>query len=95
MRLFWVSSLLLMLAACSTEPACLREQPYQNAEAFPPLRAPAGMTVPEPDPNLEVAEVEDGPVAAFPAEEGDGSRRCLSMPPPLPEKGKKVEEKQE
>lgn len=87
MRVFRVSIPLLLplLAACSATPACLREQPYQSAEAFPPLRAPAGMAVPEPDPNLEVPEVEDGPVSAFPAEGSDGSRRCLSMPPSLPE----------
>lgn len=90
MRALWTLPLLLMLAACAGKPACLREQPYHDAEAFPPLRAPEGMAVPEPDPNLEVPEVEDGPVGALPAEEGkDGEKayeRCLSTPPPLQEK---------
>lgn len=87
MRIFWALSLLPVLAACSAGPACLRDQPYKSAEEFPPLEAPAGMSVPQPDPNLEVPEVEDGPVAAYPPEAGDESegRRCLAMPPSVPE----------
>ncbi|MES1944946.1 hypothetical protein PC39_12546 [Salinisphaera sp. PC39] len=92
MRLFWALALPLAVAACANEPACMKDQPYQTAESFPPLRAPAGMSVPEPDPNMRVPEVGDGPVAAYPAEQGEGEedkeaarRRCLSSPPPLPE----------
>lgn len=86
MRAFWVLPLSLVLAACAAKPACLHGQPYRDAEAFPLLRAPTGMSVPEPDPNLQVPEVADGPVAAFPAEDETGRERCLSIPPPLPEK---------
>lgn len=90
MRALWTLPLLLTLAACAGNPACLSGQPYHDAEEFPPLRAPAGMAVPEPDPNLQVPEVEDGPVAAFPPEEGeDGRQRCLSAPPPLTDQKQK------
>lgn len=90
MRMFWLALSLLALAGCSGTPACLQEQPYHDVEEFPPLRAPAGMRVPEADPNLRVPEVGDGPVAAFPAEQADegkeeARRRCLSSPPSLPE----------
>lgn len=93
MRLFWVSILLLGLAGCSGTPACLEQASYHDVEQFPPLRAPAGMSVPEADPNLRVPEVGQGPIAAFSAqtqdEEGkeEARRRCLSSPPPLPDQG--------
>lgn len=88
MRVLWMLPALLLLVACAGQPACMTDQPYKHAEAFPPLRAPAGMNVPEPDPNLQVPEVEDGPVGAFPAEEGESGEaaleRCLATPPRLP-----------
>jgi len=75
-----------LLTAC-TGPACLREQPYQNAEPFPVLKAPPGLNVPPPDPNLSIPEVDDGPVGVredMPEDLPRQSRlRCLDMPPRL------------
>lgn len=94
MRIFGVLLLPLVAAACTGTPDCLQGQPYQQAETFPPLRAPAGMSVPEADPNLQVPEVAEGPVGAYPAEQGSGDeskeqarRRCLSSPPPMSTSG--------
>ncbi len=89
-RMLTLTLLLPVFAAC-TGPACLNEQPYHSAEEFPPLRVPAGMQAPEPDPNLAIPEVAgNGPVGAFPPDEGEAAdvedtRRCLVSPPRMPE----------
>lgn len=84
MRILLVLAVVLTLGACA-QPACLREQPYHSAEEFPPLKAPPGLETPEPDPNYEVPEVENGPVGAHPEDAGvgEGELRCLEMPPRL------------
>lgn len=85
-RMLTLTLLLPLFAAC-TGPACLNDQPYHTAKEFPPLRVPAGMQAPEPDPNLAIPEVaENGPVGAFPPAEGEeeaveDTRRCLVSPP--------------
>ena len=79
---------MLGLAACSSTPSCLESQPYMNAKAFPPLKSPAGLDVPEPDPSMRVPEVASGPVGAFddvPADRDaeDPAARCLVTPPAM------------
>lgn len=78
-------ALLLLLGACS-KPPCLHDQPYQRAQEFPPLRAPAGLNVPSPDPNMAIPEVDDGPVGGV--RDPDAPNRfgvsCLDTPPRLP-----------
>lgn len=75
----------LLLSACG-QPTCLTPESYQTAEEFPPLKAPPGLTVPPPDPNIAIPEVRDGPVAY--TEDPDANNRfgvrCLDVPPRLP-----------
>lgn len=85
MRVFLL--LLLVAMAGCTGPLCLQSQDYEDARLLPPLTAPPGLDVPEPDPNLAIPEVSGGgPVGAYPPGEGFGKQhlRCLDAPPPMP-----------
>lgn len=77
--------MLALLSACS-KPSCLNSESYQSAKEFPPLQAPPGLTVPDPDPNIAIPQVGDGPVAYV--EDPDAKNRfgvrCLDVPPRLP-----------
>jgi uncharacterized lipoprotein len=76
----------LLTAACAGKPVCMVEEPYQTASEFPPLKAPAGMQVPPPNPNLAIPEVrEDGPVAYEEDEDAvnEYGVRCLETPPKM------------
>ncbi|WP_353180690.1 MULTISPECIES: hypothetical protein [unclassified Salinisphaera] len=83
-----LASGLLGLAACSTTPACLKTQSYMNAQSFPPLKSPAGLDVPQPDPSMRIPDVATGPVGHFddvPAgrDAEDPAARCLVTPPAM------------
>jgi uncharacterized lipoprotein len=82
------ASSLLGLAACSTTPACLKTQPYMSAQSFPPLKSPAGLDAPQPDPSMRIPDVAAGPVGYFdeiPADRDaeDPAARCLVTPPAM------------
>lgn len=82
-RLFLSILALAVLGACASRPDCLIEQDYQEAREFPPLKAPAGMTVPPSNPNLAIPPVESGPVAYIEDENSINGHgvRCLETPP--------------
>ena len=85
---FGALATVVVLSACSSTPSCLESQPYMNAKAFPPLKSPAGLDVPEPDPSMRVPEVASGPVGTFddvPADRDaeDPAARCLVTPPAM------------
>lgn len=78
----------VLLAACSTTPSCLESKGYMDARAFPPLKSPAGLEAPEPDPSMRIPEVASGPVGTFdevPADRNpeDPAARCLVTPPAM------------
>lgn len=77
------------LAACSGTPNCLEKQSYENATAFPPLKAPPGLSAPKPDPDMQIPQVSSGPVRTYPAappgtDSTNPRSRCLTTPPPVP-----------
>lgn len=85
--IFWVGCVAL-LSACSSTPDCLEQQSYMDAKAFPPLRSPAGLDVPAPDPSMQVPDVASGPVGAYAqapngTDAEDPAARCLVTPPPM------------
>ena len=69
------------LAGCAG-PSCLQDKPYRSAGQFPILEAPAGLTVPEPNPNMQIPQVESGPVGFYPDSKDfkPERMRCLAMP---------------
>lgn len=87
MKYHWVTIILLtgLLTACN-KPTCLDDASYKSAEEFPPLQSPPGLSVPEPDPNVAIPEVKDGPVAYTddPKAKNRYGVRCLDVPPRLP-----------
>lgn len=80
-RMLIVIAAAFAVAACAG-PSCLQDKPYRSAVEFPALEAPAGLTVPEPDPNMSIPEVADGPIGTYPDTEGvePERMRCLAMP---------------
>lgn len=74
----------LLVFGCSG-PACLQQQPYMRAQAFPPLRAAADLHVPKPNPTMQIPRVASGPVGAVKDAAADNKfgKRCLAMPPHL------------
>lgn len=83
---------LLVLAAvlggCAGTPDCLKTQRYANAQEFPKLKAPAGLTIPKPDSDWKIPNVSNGPVAAYDTapqgtDAGNAQSRCLTTPPPI------------
>lgn len=77
---------LMGIAACAVAgcagPACLQDKPYRDAQEFPALEAPAALTVPDPNPNMRIPEVGDGPVGFYPESKNlePERMRCLAMP---------------
>ena len=77
-----------VLGGCAGTPSCLKTPRYANAKEFPKLKAPAGLTVPKPDPDWMIPSVSNGPVAAYDtAPQGTNASnpqsRCLTTPPPI------------
>jgi hypothetical protein len=83
-----------LLASCSTGLTCGNSHPYANYNPAPPLKAPAGVTVPAPDPAYAVpaagtaAKATPAPVAGSgtavtpaPAAGTNGAQPCLVTPP--------------
>jgi uncharacterized lipoprotein len=68
----------LLLASCSTGPNCGNFHPYKNNVARGPIKAPAGVTVPLPDPAYKIPTA--GTVAA-PAVATAAANPCLVTPP--------------
>src|SRR5690348_9835051 len=79
MTTLWLSVTALLLAGCSSV-SCGDSHPYQGARALRPLKAPADVTVPAPDPAYLV-----------PGDDGVGAQRtdldaagsCTNAPPEL------------
>jgi len=82
------AAVLVGLSACSSTPSCLKSQPYTDAQQFPGLKSPPGLDVPAPDPDMQIPNVSDGPIAAYAtAPAGTDpeieNSRCLTTPPPI------------
>lgn len=84
MRIFLISLVVLLVAGCSA-PACMLDQPYKSAQQFPMLDAPPGLTVPEPNLAMRIPDVKDGPVGVYPDSEHIKAprMRCLAAPRPF------------
>lgn len=59
-----------------------------DAKTFPPLKSPAGLSVPEPDASMQIPSVASGPVGAFDelpenADPDNPAARCLITPPAM------------
>lgn len=89
---FLMVSAAMLLASCSTGLTCGNSHPYANYNPVPPLKAPAGVTVPTPDPAYVVpaASTKLVPAAAAgtlaaatpaPAAATNGAQPCLVTPP--------------
>ncbi|MGH8400180.1 MAG: hypothetical protein ACRESU_03675 [Gammaproteobacteria bacterium] len=68
---------LLVLSGCATTP-CGNPHPYTSDTVGAPLKAPAGMSVPAPDPTYAIPAEKP---AAKPADDAAGA--CLAVPPQL------------
>lgn len=76
------------LAACSSTPDCLKNQSYEHATAFPPLKAPPGLSISKASSDMQIPQVSAGPVATYPAAQPgtnpkNARSRCLTTPPAL------------
>jgi uncharacterized lipoprotein len=70
-----------LLASCSSAPSCGNPHSYLGNTARPPLQAPAGVTLPRPDPAYLVPGAATK-VAATPAPAlGTAAAPCLVVPP--------------
>ena len=68
----------LLLASCSTGPNCGNYHPYKNYVALGPIKAPAGATVPTPDPAYKIPTAG---TATAPAAATSTANPCLVTPP--------------
>lgn len=74
-QLLMTVSVVLLLGGCSQK-YCEQEQSYHEAREYPPLSAPAGLQLPDQDPNMQIPRAGgDANTAISP------SRRCLEIPP--------------
>ena len=66
-----------LLAGCSSGPACGDSHPYAQSGSVPRLQAPAGLTVPAPDPAYVIppAATSTAPAAA------PANGACMVIPP--------------
>jgi uncharacterized lipoprotein len=68
----------VVLASCSSTPSCGNSHPYTTGyNAHAPLKAPAGVTVPQADPAYQVPAAGTAPVPAS----GTAAAPCLVTPP--------------
>ena len=71
-----------LLASCSAGLTCGNSHPYTNYAPQPPLQAPAGVTLPKPDPAYVVpAAGTTAQVTPAPAAASNGAQPCLVTPP--------------
>ena len=72
----------MLLASCSNTLTCGNSHPYANYNPAAPLKAPAGVTMPAPDPAYVVpaAGTAAKPTLA-PAASTNGAQPCLVRPP--------------
>lgn len=90
-KLCLVAVMAVFCAGCAST-ACNQDLAYQQATLESPLKAPAGLTIPQPGSTYLIPQVKDGgqsflykvPDANNPDEK---VTRCLALPPPLPENG--------
>jgi hypothetical protein len=70
---------LLLAAGCRTVSggSCHKPQPYEGAQAYPPLRVPTGLDGPKTDGALEI------PVVNEPEAPVDTDGPCLDAPPAI------------
>jgi hypothetical protein len=69
-----------LLASCSSTRTCGNSHPYLANSARPPLQAPAGVTLPKPDPAYLVpGAATHSPASRGPA--GTATTPCLVEPP--------------
>jgi len=74
------------LAGCASNP-CEGSHAYQKASDRGPLKAVDGLSVPQPDPSMQIPEVaSNGPsfVSRHKNAQGREVTSCLATPPPLP-----------
>ena len=81
-------ALAAFLSGCAGAPDCLKTQRYENAQVFPKLKDSAGLSVPKPDPDMQIPNITSGPVARYSVApqgtDADNPRaRCLTTPPPI------------
>ncbi|GEM_PF-4784207 len=79
MRMMVLVAGAMLIVGCSGKKYCEREQVYEQVENSPALRAPAGLSVPEPDPSYTIPEVSVNARAAA----LNADRPCLEIPPRL------------
>lgn len=79
LRLIFLAVCVLFFSACSNTKYCEREQDFDSASENAPLRAPEGLSVPEPDPNFVVPQASKQAQAAALTQ----GRPCLEIPPLL------------
>ena len=70
-----------LLASCSSAPTCGNSHPYLANTARPPLQAPAGVTLPKPDPAYLVPGAGTKAAATQAPTAGTAAGPCLVRPP--------------
>lgn len=78
-RLLLLGILGIWLSACSSTKYCERTQDFEGVRQDPPLKAPPGLEVPEPDPSFVIPQVSTQAQAAA----LNKDRPCLEIPPRL------------
>lgn len=78
-RLLLLGLAAVLLPACSSTKYCEREQDFHTSRQAPPLQAPPGLEVPEPDASFVIPEISTQAQAAA----LNNERPCLEIPPRL------------
>ena len=76
-----LTALAALLASCSSAPTCGNSHPYLTYGARPPLQAPAGVTLPKPDPAYVVPGAGTKAAATPAPAVGTAAAPCLVTPP--------------
>lgn len=78
-----LTALACLLASCSGTPTCGNSHPYLNSAASAPLQAPAGVTLPKPDPAYAIPAAGTRVAATQAPAMGTAAAPCLVVPPAL------------
>ena len=77
-----LATLTCLLASCSSAPNCGNSHPYLANQPSALLQAPAGVTLPKPDPAYAVPAAGTKAAATLvPAAAANGAQPCLVTPP--------------
>ena len=70
-------------------PNCNDTQAYMHAEQYPPLKNPPGLNVPQPNPDMAIPNVADGPVGRYDKQDDSDNDfgDCLIAPPAMARAG--------